>query len=217
MALASRSPNLQVPCFGSLSLMRRLALLGLCAMSLTGCSFSFWDRPPFVTGSDPYAPSGNTENMRRARGQTVAVQPIPSSGGNMWPGPIPKTPSLADLVKQESQGQLPSLQSQAGQPPSPTIPPRSSAAPPPTVQLTRPNIPAPPQVAGPPPEPAPSGPNTGQVVQTPGGQAVVSGGTNAFKTVTMPNGQTGIVVPNGNGTSTIIMSNGQVQTVPTPK
>jgi hypothetical protein len=197
--------------------MRRLALFGLCAVSLTGCAFPFWDRPPFFTGSDPYAPRGDTENMRRVRGQPTAVETITSAGGNMWPGPIPKTPSMADLVKQEGQGQLPPLQAQQSQPPSPTIPPRNSAAPPPTVQPAQPNIPPVPEAAGPPAPRAPSGAETSQVVQTPQGPGVTTGGTGAFKTLTMPNGQTGIVVPNGNGTSTIIMSNGQVQTVPTPK
>ncbi len=198
--------------------MRRLALLGLCAVSLTGCAFNFWDRPPFFTGSDPYAPSGDTENMRRARGQPIAVQTLRPSPGNMWPGPIPRTPSMADLVRQqEGQGQVPQSQRLEGQPPSPTLPPESSGAPPPTVQPVQPTIPAVPEGPSPPASGTPSGPNTGQVVQTPGGPAVTTGGTSAFKTLTMPNGQTGIVVPNGNGTSTIIMPNGQVQTVPTPK
>ncbi len=196
--------------------MRRFALLGLCAVSLSGCAFPFWDRTPFVTGSDPYAPRGDTENMRRARGQQIAVPTLNPAAGNMWPGPIPRTPSMADLVKQEGQGQLQPPQRLEGQPPSPTLPPQSSAAPPPTVQPVQPYIPPVPEAA-PPTSEAPAAPSSGQVVQTPQGQGVTTGGTGAFKTLTMPGGQTGIVVPNGNGTSTVIMSNGQVQTVPTPK
>jgi hypothetical protein len=46
---------------------------------------------------------------------------------------------------------------------------------------------------------------------------VLSGGGGGYQTLTLPNGQTGIVVPNGNGTSTVIYSNGTVQTIPTPK
>ncbi|MGH7212175.1 MAG: hypothetical protein ACREF1_12030, partial [Acetobacteraceae bacterium] len=43
-------------------------------------------------------------------------------------------------------------------------------------------------------------------------------GPGGYETLTGPQGQTGgIVVPNGNGTSTIIMPNGQVLTAPTPK
>jgi hypothetical protein len=187
--------------------MRRLALFALCAVSLTGCAFPFWDRPPFITSSDPYAPPGDTENMRRARGQPVAVQTLGPVGGNMWPGPIPKTPSMADLVKLEGQGQNQ----------LPTVPPQGPPSQP-SAQSAQPYvIPPVPEAAGPPAPEASSGPNTGQVVQTPTGQGVTTGGTSAFKTLTMPNGQTGILVPNGNGTSTIIMSNGQVQTVPAPK
>ncbi len=198
--------------------MRRFALLGLCTLALSGCAFKEWNRIPFIAHADPHAPSGEAENMRRARGDVVAVEPLSPAPGNIWPGPLPPTPSLNDLVKQESQGQLPQLQLLPGQPSGPSLPaPQGSLAPPPPVQPVLPEIPPVPEVARPPgaePQPAPP---AGGVLQTPQGPAVTSGGTSSFKSVTMPNGVTGIVVPNGNGTSTIIMSNGQVQTVPTPK
>ncbi len=195
-------------------MIRRLALSGLGALALSGCAFHAWDRPPFFAGPDPYAPGGDTENIRRARGQAIAVQPLSPAAGNIWPGPIQPTPSLADLVKQENQGQLPQVQPLPGQPPAPALPaPQSSPAPPPTVSVLPPELPPVPQVATP-SQSAPTPPAAGGVVQTPRGPAVTSGGTGAFSTVTMPNGQTGIVVPNGNGTSTVIMSNGQVQTIP---
>lgn len=195
--------------------MRRLALIGLCSLSLTGCAFNAWDKPPFFAGRDPYAPSGDSENMRRSLGEPIAVQTLTPMAGNMWPGPLPKTPSMADLVKQERSGQLPPLQPLPGQPPSPTLPPpQGSLAPPAPAQRVQPVIPPVPNYAKP-GAPGPSaGPENGQVIQTPQGPAVTSNGTGSFKTVTLPNGQTGIVVPNGNGTSTIIMSNGQVQTIP---
>lgn len=196
--------------------MRRLALLGLCSLSLTGCAYHAWDRIPFVAGADPYAPPGESENIRRARGQQIAPEALSPATGNMWPGPIQPTPSLADLVKQESGGRLPNLQPLPGQPQAPLMPPRQGnlAAGPPVLAPVQPYIPPVPNVATPStPGPAPV-PPTGGVVQTPEGPAVTSGGTGAFSTVTMPNGQTGIVVPNGNGTSTVIMSNGQVQTIP---
>ena len=47
--------------------------------------------------------------------------------------------------------------------------------------------------------------------------AVPGGGTGAYRTVTLPDGTTGIIVPNGNGTSTIIRPDGSVETVATPK
>ena len=194
--------------------MRRVALIGLCSLSLTGCAFHAWDKPPFFAGSDPYAPSGDAENMRRARGQAIAVQPLSPATGNLWPGPIQPTPSLADLVKQENGGHLPQLRPLPGQPTAPLVPPPQgnvAVTPSPTPEL--PYVPPVPNVATP-SGPAPVPPPTASTVQTPEGPAVTSGGTGAFSTVTMPNGQTGIVVPNGNGTSTIIMSNGQVQTIP---
>lgn len=197
--------------------MRRLLLLGLGGFALSGCAFHEWDRPPFFSGPDPYAPSGDTENMRRARGQATVVQPLTPMAGNVWPGPLPPTVTLEDLVKQEQQngGQLAPEQRLPGQPAPPAIPaPESAPAPPPTVQPVVPQIPPVPNVAGSTP---PASPSNGGVVQTPQGPAVTSGGTGTFKSVTMPNGLTGIVVPNGNGTSTIILSNGQVQTVPDHK
>jgi hypothetical protein len=196
--------------------MRRLFLLGLCGFALSGCAFQEWDRMPFFSGNDPYAPQGQSENMRRSRGQTVAIEPLAQQSGNIWPGPLPPVRTLEDFVKQEQSGRLPA-QTLPGQPAAPPVPPpQSGGAIPPTVQPVVPQIPPVPNVGAPPTPPAPPATGSG-VVQTPEGPAVTSGGTGAFKTVTMPNGLTGIVVPNGNGTSTIILSNGQVQTVPDHK
>jgi hypothetical protein len=197
--------------------MRRLVLLGLCSLGLSGCAFKSWQHLPFYAGSDPYAPTGESENMRRARGQTVVVPPLSQQAGNVWPGPVKPIPSMEDLVKQERSGQLPPVERLPGQPEAPAVPaPESGVAPPPSVQPVVPYVPpaAPPAQAPATPAPPPP-PSAGPVIQTPQGPAVVSGGTGAFKSVTLPNGTTGIVVPNGNGTSTIIYSNGQVQTVPT--
>ena len=57
----------------------------------------------------------------------------------------------------------------------------------------------------------------GQVTSTPQGPGVTSGGTNSYQTITTPGGGSAIVVPNGNGTSTIIHSDGRIETVPTPR
>lgn len=191
--------------------MWRSALLGFCLLTLSGCAFQEWDRLPYFAGSDPYAPRGDTENMRRALGQPVAVNPLRPDTGNVWPGPLPPTPSLADLQKQESQGQLTPLQNLPGQPvPPPPPPPRGSGTPGPLRPVV-PNVPALPGAGV-----SPGAPPTGGVVQTPQGPGVTSGGTGAFSTLTLPNGMTGIVVPNGNGTSTVILGNGQVQTIPAP-
>ena len=204
--------------------MRRHAILALGFLSLSqtalsGCAFHAWDRVPFFTGPDPYLPAGNSENLRRAQGLSAAPAPLAPEAGNVWPGPLPPQPTLADLVKQESEGKLQNLPQLPGQqPPAPPVPtPQGSLAQPPAVQPAQPQVPPVPGVATPSNPITPALPPGGGVVNTPEGPAVTSGGTGAFKSVTMPNGVTGIVVPNGNGTNTIILSNGTVQTVPTPR
>jgi hypothetical protein len=57
----------------------------------------------------------------------------------------------------------------------------------------------------------------GQVYTTPQGPAVTGGGTSGYQTITPPGGGSAIVVPNGNGTSTVIHSDGRIETVPTPR
>ncbi len=69
-----------------------------------------------------------------------------------------------------------------------------------------------PPTGSPAPQPAPPG----QVVQTPTGPAVTTGGGQGYQTMSMPGGGSAIVVPNGNGTSTVIKSDGTIQTIPTP-
>ena len=46
---------------------------------------------------------------------------------------------------------------------------------------------------------------------------MTNGGTSGYQTLTEPGGGSAVVVPNGNGTSTIIHSDGRIETVPTPK
>ena len=54
-------------------------------------------------------------------------------------------------------------------------------------------------------------------VTTPQGVAPVYQNPNGVTTFTAPGGGQGIMVPNGNGTSTLIGPDGSIQTVPTPK
>jgi len=186
--------------------MWRLVLLGFC-LSLSGCGFSAWHQVPFVAGQDPNAPAGGSENLRRAEGIPVNVEPLTPEPGNVWPGPAQAEPTLEQLEKEGTQ--LPGQAQPPALPPTPgsSTPPSNYQAPPPVTPIPAiPPVPAPaaPPVAGAPP------------IQTPQGTAVPSTGTGAYQTVTLPNGTTAIVVPNGNGTSTIINSNGTVQTIPTP-
>lgn len=197
--------------------MRRLALLGLCCVTLSGCGFPDSVGLPFVAGSDPYAPAGQSENLLRARGEQVPVAPLKQAGGNVWPGPVKPTPSLETLVKQERSGQIPPIGTLPNQPKPPPVPALQGRVAPKSAQPVVPYVPPPPTPARPGAKAAPSTPGVGSAVQTPEGPGVTTGSTGAFKTITLPNGTTGIVVPNGNGTSTIIFSNGQVQTIPAPK
>ena len=57
----------------------------------------------------------------------------------------------------------------------------------------------------------------GQVVPTARGPVVTTGGTSGYQTTTTPGGGSAIIVPNGNGTSTVIHSDGRIETVPTPR
>jgi hypothetical protein len=185
--------------------MRRLVLLGCCII-LSGCDFPEWHHLPFTASPDPYLPKGNSENVLRAQGLPVNVQPLTAEPGNVWPPPPAAEPTLESL--EQEGGQLPN---EAVPPPVPAQ--RGSSTPPP--------LPAPPPTSIPevPPVASPNAPAVvpPPVVNTPSGPGAVSGGGGGYRTITLPNGTTGIVVPNGNGTSTVIYSNGQVQTIPTPK
>ena len=167
-------------------------------------------------------PVGSSENMRRAMGEVVEVRPLTTEPGDVWPGPLPPEPTLEDIEKQGLQPQVerpvpgsPDFQNQA-----PNLPPppaaRGSSTPPTNNQLGLTPLPAPrpPQASS----PTPPGPNpAGQVYPTLNGPAVTNGGTGGYQTTTTPGGGSAIVVPNGNGTSTVIHSNGTIETVPTPR
>lgn len=214
--------------------MRRFATLGLLLM-LAGCEYQTWSSAPFTTGNQPYAPPGDAENLLRAKGVAVEATPLTPQPGDVWPGPVPPTPTLQEL---EQQGNLEPGQEQPvpGSPLSRGIAPEEQtpgqAAPSPPPQVTRgsstpPGSNQPPLALAPlprqrpigaPPGPkVPAPPAPGQVVQTPSGPGVTTGGTQGYQTMTMPGGGSAIVVPNGNGTSTVIKSDGSIETIPTPK
>lgn len=210
--------------------MRRMASFAL-LLTLAGCGYPSAMSLPFSTGSNPYAPKGNSETMRRVRGEPISVTPLQSQAGDVWPGPLPPTPTLEDLEKQSN---LPPLPEQAvpgsplgrgAVPPlnqQPSLPPgrmRGSSTPPGSVQpgLARPSMVPP---ASPPGAAAASPPAknpAGQAVQTPSGTGVITGGSQGYQTMTLPNGSSAIVIPNGNGTSSVIRSDGTIETIPTPR
>jgi len=205
--------------------MRHIALLSL-ALTLSGCGYKTWWNPPFTGGYDANQPVGDSENMRWARGQERPVKPITTEPGDIWPGQLTPPPTLADL---EASGELTSQPEQPvpGSPlsrgvgiplPSPN-PSTGSSTPPGNAQpgLATPR-PAPPlsSYAAPPAPLPPRGP-AGQILQTPSGPEVTTGGGPGYQTTTTPGGGQSIVVPNGNGTSTVIHSDGRIETIPTPR
>ena len=83
--------------------MRKAALLAL-PLALSGCSGmgKFINDTSLWSGNNPNAPRGDSENLRRARGEAVASTPILPEGGNMWPGPPQPLPTLKDVENPDS-------------------------------------------------------------------------------------------------------------------
>ena len=201
--------------------MRRIALLGL-ALTLSGCGYNTWWNPPLTGGYNPNAPLTESQNVLRARGTATDLAPLTTEPGDIWPGPPPPTPTLKELEQQLGQTPLGS-EEPAGNParggvrgsPNPAV---GSSTPPGSVQPPTGVQPAPNYRAYAAPPAAPPAPNpAGQTYQTKGGPAVTTGGGPGYQTITLPGGGTGIVIPNGNGSSTIIRSDGKMETVPTPR
>ncbi|MBV9250046.1 MAG: hypothetical protein JO227_12480 [Acetobacteraceae bacterium] len=202
--------------------MRRIAHLGI-LLPLAGCGSGTWLDLPFTTGSNPNRPAGATENMQRVLGEEVHLAPLTPEPGDVWPGPLEPEPTLQDLEKtgniQPGIEQPVPGSPQAREAPPPPNRPVGSSTPPGTAQ---------PGLAPLPSQPPPSAPSAaatapparnpaGQAVQTPRGTGVTTGGTQGYQTMTLPGGGSAIVVPNGNGTSTVIKSDGTIETIPTPR
>jgi hypothetical protein len=199
--------------------MRRLALLGL--LLLSGCqgTGTFLGDTFSFPGVDPNAPVGDSETLDRVRGAAVAVPPVTPEPGNVWPPASQPIPSLYDVEKQ--QGENPNAPPPSTTPalPAHRQPTRGSSTPPPNNEPGLQPLPEIPTVPpGPEVQPLP-GPPAGRTVQTPGGPAVTGNpvGGSGVQTTILPGGGQGIMIPNGNGTSTLIGPSGSVTTVPTPK
>ena len=174
--------------------MRRSALLGLICL-LGGCQFvgsPFSGSGGFLYDthllqSNPNLPAGSEETMQRVEDKDVSIAPLTPEQGNVWPGPMKEIPTMQDLQDMPMQNL-----------PAPNVP----SAPPP--MLFKNELP---------------GETSGKATTyaTPQGPVVGHANPNGVTTYTAPGGGQGIVVPNGNGTSTLIGPNGSIQTVPTPK
>ena len=203
--------------------MWRIAVFGI-LLTLSGCGYKTWWNPPLTGGYNPNLPVSDSENMRRVMGSAPTMEPITTEPGDIWPGPLPPAPTLKDLESSETpQPQAPvpgsPLQRGSAAPYPPETPTTGSSTPPGSNQpgLQTPRV-APPlsSYASPPASPPGRVPG-GQVVQTPSGPAVTTGGGPGYQTTTQPGGGQAIVVPNGNGTSTVIHADGRIETIPTPK
>ena len=209
--------------------MRRTALsatiIGL-PMVLSGCTGfgTFLDHTFSVPGTNPNLPMTDSENVRRVLGQSPDPTPLQPEAGNVWPGPERPEPTLEDIERnpgaEDQRGFGPTTVpgAKSGAPAGRQPRPRGSSTPPPNLDDSTevgpsagPGIPPLPQ----PPRGSVSGPGPlGRIIQTPSGPAVDSGGTSSYRTLTTPQGPGAILVPNSNGTSTIINPNGSIQTVP---
>jgi hypothetical protein len=161
-------------------------------------------------------PIGNSENVRIVDGQAVAVEPLKTEGGNVWPGPIEPVPTLGDLQKM---------------PPRP-LPDLNGITPPPLANTPSIVVPELPHHLQPRPDEGagvlngpltPSGPPVaspqGAIIHTPEGNAVNTNNPSGIPQTNPANPgdkSLGITVPNGNGTSTVIAPDGTITTIPTP-
>ena len=166
--------------------MKRIASLTLVLM-LSACGYKTWWNPPFVEGFNPNLPATDSENMRRVQGLEPSEPVLTTEAGDIWPGPLKPPPTLQDMeAGVTSQPEAPKL----GSPLSRRGQTSDSGA---------------------------AGSAGGQPASTNGSPASKPGGQSGSVgqgTANTPGGQS-IVVPNGNGTSTVIHADGRVETVPT--
>jgi hypothetical protein len=164
--------------------MRRIALVSLTMLS--GCGYHTWWNPPFTTGYSPNTPVTNSVNVSRVKGRDMAVSPLTTQPGDIWPGPLPPPTTLQDLER--------------GTPTGVEAPVRGSPLSRQGGSLTA---------------PLPNGTPGGTPGGAPGGTTGATpsrGGAPG-----QPEIDKRIIVPNGNGTSTVIYPDGRIETIPTPK
>ena len=192
--------------------MRRIAPVLLATALLAGCG-TMIGNPADGLGdflgnvisvrANPNRPVIDSPNARRVMGTEVVADPLEAEAGNIWPGPLPPARTMSDLQR-EFGGTLPPIDA-----PNPR---GSSSAPGPAA--TPAALPAARPLA---PQPATQPIPAGRVLQTPGGLATTSIGSNGVETFSLPGGRTGIVMPNANGTLTLIGPDGTTQTIPAPR
>ncbi len=199
--------------------MRRSALLGTLLL-LSGCSGlgHFFQDTVRVPGQNPNATTGVSENLLRSRGEKPAEDAILPQEGNVWPGPPQPLPTLSDVSRNGGQNAGGLLGGTGG-----TLPRGGSMS---LGEQTQIHGGAPTNESGfsggslSDSVPDPAAKFRAQHPQAPsGGTGSSNGGTGSG---TGAGGGSGagsdIVIPNGDGTSTVISPDGTVKTVKgTPK
>ncbi|MBI0435619.1 hypothetical protein [Roseomonas sp. KE0001] len=190
----------------------RVRPLGLALLlGLGGCA-------QILTGEQVVVPSDSL-TAQRILGVDVAMDPLLPVAGNVWPEGEPERTTLA----------TPDTPFRPDAADSATVPraapPRRGSSTPPallepgtTVGRRMVDQQAPMTLMAPPPPPAaaPVPRYDGQVIQTPNGPAVTSGGGPAYRTYNLPGGGSGIATQQG-GTTTLLGADGSITQVPTPR
>jgi hypothetical protein len=209
--------------------MRRLFPLGLLLL-LPACNYVgspvdgagnfLGDTISFRT--NPNRPAGDAPNMLRVMGVEAPAEPLLSEPGDVWPGPLPPAKTLSDLQREPNaapavvpgSGDTENIpgSGDAGSIPRPM--PRGSSMGPIAPTQTVPALRMPPPPAN---QPTGAGSPSTRVIQTPAGPAITSVGGNGIETFTMPSGKTGMVINNGNGTATLVGSDGSTVIAPIPR
>ena len=192
--------------------MRRSALSIVSIVSaglVSGCTGTgvFLDHTTQWFGYVPNAPAGSSETFLRIRGEKVDVPALVPEKGNVWPVNAGPDLTLQDIQKQQND----EIRRNGGQPAAGG--PAAGSNP----GLNRANNA---DRGLPPPQTPPPPPRQRSSVPTPAGPSMdVGGGTGRgygqMQTPPSPGAGNGILVPNGNGTSTLIGPDGSVKTVPT--
>jgi hypothetical protein len=160
--------------------------------------------------SNPNRPEPESDTIRRAMGQDVQSDALVSETGNIWPTMPRQEPTMQELQRAPT----PTPPAAAAQPaPSPAI---ASTPPAPVVLPTQPVVTAPPApVAS--SRIASAGITSGTALPTPNGHAILTADHNGIMSYTLPSGASGRAIDNGNGTMTLIGTDGQVMSVPAPR
>ncbi len=214
-------------------------LLGGAALALGGCGGALQEA--LSTPADAASTAGGifgqpwggqrpaildeSVTLARLMGAPPAPDVLRPEPGDVWPGPLPPRSTLANpdaalrgIPEYEPSGPRQPVSELAPARPGPRGQPRSSPNLPPSQTFDedgrlRSSAPLPPPARLPPPPPART---DGQVIHTPGGPVITSGGTDRVQTYTVPGvGGTGTAIRDGN-TTTLIGPDGRVQAVPTP-